>query len=521
MDDDFKVAVLNKAQEIATGEPIATTSQEETSDDSEDRTITPGKGPRKNIYKPSARNKNPSEPQPGDPNLNTSSDEQHSLNGFIEIAACSKYSYQLTNKHPFATLTVFFQKTPSEEVQEFILPPGQVKFFKGLPHKDSWIVAAYLQDDFLGNQIDLKEQINQFGGENATARAITDLIEQFYEKNKPKISFVPKVSSKTGEVMDYVQENDAWQEQLRTFLAESDLNISKANQTKIIKKNEELLTAKALRSVSAYVEKDLYGSANQKLIYPVVKASKNFRSITPFLSLEYAQSITKTGGLNDYWKDQSANRISLSVRLPFEWQLNARKSGSFSAIYLKASYELLSFDWNREHPVLALDPENPLNEPEAVLPEEQFAFQTNQLSGGLAWKLYFPLPIVELEAGTFFSHKTRLLWGEDSGQFPRKIFSPENEIISDLADLNAFRPYFGAKLAIPYYFSGYKFDCDSRLRNVQLFGSFRMYPVNFSPNDNYKVFIRDINSPDLIQAPLQEGNSKWLMQIMVGAALEF
>ncbi len=523
MDEDLKIAVLNKAQEIATGEPITASPQSEpTGDTEETRTITPGKnGPRKNIYKPSARNKPPSEPQPGDPILNASNDEQYSLNGLIEVAACSKYSYQLTNKHPFATLSVFLQKSPGEEVQELILPSGQVKLFKGLPHKDSWIVVAYLQDDFQGDQIDLKEQVNQLAGEEASAHAITNLIEQFYTQFKPTINFAPKVSSKTGEVVDYVQENDSWQDQLKVFLSESDLKISKANQTKVIKKNEQILNSKALRNISTYVEKDLYNPANQKLIYPIIKSSKNFRNITPLLSLEYAQSITKTGGLNEYWKDQSANRISLSARLPFEWQLSTRKSGSFSTIHVKASYELLSFDWNRVHPVLALDPENPLNEPEAVLPEEQFSFQTTQLSAGLAWKLYFPLPIVELEGGAFFSHKTRLLWGEDSGQFPRKIFSPENEIISKLADLNAFRPYIGAKLAIPYYFSGYKFDCDSRLRNVQLFGSFRMYPVNFTSNDKYQIFIRDNNSSDLLKAPLLEGNSKWLMQIMVGAAVEF
>lgn len=118
---------------------------------------------------------------------------------------------------------------------------------------------------------------------------------------------------------------------------------------------------------------------------------------------------------------------------------------------------------------------------------------------------------------------TKLVYygGEDQGQFPRTLFSPENEIISNVADLSSFRPYFGAKVAIPFYFSGYKFDCESSLRNIHLFAGIRMYPIDFTENGNYNLAIRDAADIDFIPIPLQEGKSKFLMHLMIGGGIEF
>ena len=101
------------------------------------------------------------------------------------------------------------------------------------------------------------------------------------------------------------------------------------------------------------------------------------------------------------------------------------------------------------------------------------------------------------------------------------MFSPENEIIPDVVDLSSFRPYFGAKVGLPLYFSGYKFSCNSNLRNIHLFAGLRVFPVNFSMNENYDVFIRDAADIDFIPVPLQDGQSEFLFHLMLGGAFEF
>ena len=537
MDEELKIAVQRKAQEIATGvvltdETIVDNNNPQKGNNSQDpeeerRITNSGKGPRKNIYKQGREERNRAEEvvvdDPSEPKLSTTAEQIFDLNGLIEVDACSKYSYQLKNKHPFATLTVFMQKKPEENTEEIILLPNETKFFRGLPHKHAWIMTTYLKEDFQGDQIELKEQLNLLSGDENKPRAITNLLDQYFTQIKPQIIFAPKFSNKTEDVISYLPENNEWKSSLKNFLSsQKDTKISKANQSKIINQTEQLLSAKALKSVSKRIEKDLEAEDQQKLIYSLIKNSKNFRNITPFLAVEYAQSLSVLGdGINNFWNQQSTNRASIGFRLPFEWQLSKRKSGSYTTIHLKATFESLTLDFNRAFQGYAIDPENVFEEPEAVLPDEQFAIQATQLGAGIAWKFYFPLPIFELEAGAFFSHKTRLLWGQDKGQFPRSVFNPENEIISDLVDLSSFRPYFGAKVAIPYYFSGYKFDCDSRLRNVQLFAAIRMYPVNFTMNNNYKVFIKDAANIDFIPIPLQDGKSKFLMHLMVGGAIEF
>lgn len=523
MDEELAIAVQRKAQEIATGE-VQPTQSEEVQEAEEERKITHTGKPRTNIYKPNKRNPKPENKKddPSEPKLSTTSEQIFDLNGFIEVAACSKYSYQLLNNHPTATLTVYIQRKPELDAEEVLLGPGEGKFFRGLPHKHAWIIATYLKEDFQGDQILLKEELNLLAGEDNSPRVITDLLDQYFQQIKPHIVFAP-VLDNNDEVIGLESENDQWKNSLKEYLsAQTVASINKSNQTKIVELTEALLSAKALRSVSEKVEKTLDSEDDQKLIYPIIKSSKNFRNVTPLLSVEFSQSLSVIGsGINNFWDKPSNSRASISFRLPFEWQLSRRKSGSYSTVHVKASYESLTLDFNRDFQAFAIDPESAFEEPEAVIPDEQFAIQTTQLGAGLAWKLYFPLPIVEIEGGAFFSHKTRLLWGQDRGQFPRSVFSPENEIIPDVVNLSSFRPYFGAKIAVPFYFSGYKFDCDSKLSNVQIFAGFRMYPVNFVENTNYKVFIKDAALIDFIPIPLQEGQSKFLMHLTIGGAVEF
>ncbi len=543
MYEDIKIAVLEKAQELATENSQAVAvAQEPTpetpmvAENTETEVETPQEQPQEirkrpesrpskanvNIYRRPDRKKTKTE-DPSEPKLSTTSEQIFDLNGFLTVDACSKYSYQITNNHPFATLTMVMQDKPEDESDEYILGPGETKFFRGLPDKNAWIKALYERGDFQEDQINVKEELNLIATDVNEPRVVTTLLDQFFTQVKPNIVFAPKFDSDTDEVTSYEPENNIWQEQLRAFLAQQTYTkLTKGEQNKIARETVRLLKVRALRTISEKIEQDLDDESQQKLIYPIIKASSNFRNITPFLAFEYSQSAFLNEGINEYWHQQKANRASISFRLPFEWQLNKRNTGSYSTLNIKASFESLTLDFNQDaFQAYAIDPLGTFLEPEQVLPEDQFSIQATQLSAGLAWKFYFPLPIVEIEGGAFYSHKTRLLWGQDQGQFPRKLFSPENEIISDVANLSSFRPYFGAKIGIPFYLSGYKFDCDSNLRNIHLFAGFRMYPVDFSTNDNYDLFIRDAADIDFIPIPLEDGKSKFLMHLMLGGAIEF
>ena len=547
MYEEIRIAVLKKAQELATenNETLAEVPQQPTPEtpiavaepatkDSElenpieqpqETRKRPPSKPNKanvNIYRRPEPVRTKKE-DPSEPKLSTTAEQIFDLNGFLTVDACSKYSYQVTNNHPFATLTMVMQDKPENESDEYILGPGETKFFRGLPDRNAWIKALYEKGDFQEDQITVKEELNLIASDENKPRVVTTLLDQFFQQVKPNIVFAPKFDSDTDEVTDYVPENNFWQEQLRAFLAQQTYTkLTKGEQNKIARETVKLLKVRALRTISESIEKDLNDESQQKLIYPIIKASKNFRNITPFLAFEYSQSAFLNEGISEYWNQQTANRASISFRLPFEWQLSKRKTGSYSTLNIKASFESLTLDFNQDaFQAYAIDPLGTFLEPEQILPEDQFSIQATQLSAGLAWKFYFPLPIVEIEGGAFYSHKTRLLWGQDQGQFPRKLFSPENEIISDVVDLSSFRPYFGAKIGIPFYLSGYKFDCDSNLRNIHVFAGFRMYPVNFSKNDNYDVFIRDAADIDFIPIPLEDGKSKFLMHLMIGGAIEF
>lgn len=533
MDEELQVAIAQKVKELATAAPITDntptspvkTEVEPTQPVVQDNRKRPDSRPSKanvNIYRRTDPKRTKAE-DPSEPQLSNTDSPLFNLNGFIEIDACSKYSYQLKNIHPYATLTVFMQNKPEQALEEVILSAGETKFFSGLPHKLAWIKATYLKDDFQGDQIDIKENLNLIASDEDKPRIVTTLLDQFFAEVKPSIIFVPKFDEKTDEVVDYMPENNQWQTQLKTYLnQQTTTKLTKGEANKIARETEQLLVVKALRTISEKVERNLESEEEQKLIYPIVKASDNFRSITPLLAFEYSQSAFLKEGVSEYWNEQQAHRASLSFRLPFEWQLNKRKIGSFSTLNVKASFESIRLDFNQnQFNAYAIDPLSAFQEYEQVLPEEQFSIQATQLSAGLSWKFYFPLPIVEIEGGAFFSHQTRLLWGEDQGQFPRTLFSPENEIISNVADLSSFRPYFGAKVAIPFYFSGYKFDCESSLRNIHLFAGIRMYPVDFTENDNYNLAIRDAADIDFIPIPLQEGKSKFLMHLMIGGGVEF
>jgi len=536
MYEDIKVAIFEKAQELATENndpvavvqaptpqtPIVVATTEEQPQATKKR---PNSRPSKanvNIYRRPDRKQTKIE-DPSEPKLSTTSPQLFDLNGFLTVDACSKYSYQVTNSHPFATLTMVMQDKPENETDEHILGPGETKFFRGLPDRNAWIKALYDKGDFQEDQINIKEALNLIATDVNKPRVVTTLLDQFFTQVKPNIVFAPKFDSDTDEVTNFEPENNIWQEQLRTFLAQQTYTkLTKGQQNKIARETVQLLKVKALRTISEKLEKDLDDESQQKLIYPIIKTSPNFKNITPFLAFEYSQSAFLNEGINEYWNQQKAHRASISFRLPFEWQLNKRNTGAYATLNIKASFESLTLDFNQDaFQPYAIDPLGTFLEPEQVLPEDQFAIQTTQLSAGLAWKFYFPLPIVEIEGGAFYSHKTRLLWGQDQGQFPRKLFSPENEIISDVTELSSFRPYFGAKIGIPFYLSGYKFDCDSNLRNIHVFAGFRMYPVNFSKNDNYDLFIRDAADIDFIPIPLEDGQSKFLMHLMLGGAVEF
>ncbi|GEM_PF-4628848 len=534
MDEELKVAILQKAKELATGAPIAdntsstqqpTITEEPTQPVAQDNRKRPDSRPSKanvNIYRRPDPKRTKVE-DPSEPKLSSTSEQLFNLNGFIEVDACSKYSYQLKNIHPYATLTVFMQNKPEQELDEVILGAGETKFFSGLPHKLAWIKATYLKDDFQGDQIDIKENLNLIASDENTPRIVTTLLDQFFAQIKPNIIFVPKFDDRTDEVMDFVPENKVWQAQLNDFLnKQTTAKLTKGEANKIARETEQLLVIRALRTISKKIEQNLESENEQKLIYPIIKASDNFRSVTPLLAFEYSQSAFLKEGVSEFWNQQQAHRASLSFRLPLEWQINKRKTGSFSTLNVKASFESIRLDFNQsQFHAYAIDPLSAFQEYEQVLPEEQFSIQATQLSAGLSWKFYFPLPIVEIEGGAFFSHQTRLLWGEDQGQFPRTLFSPENELISDVVDLSSFRPYFGAKIAIPFYFSGYKFDCESSLRNIHLFAGIRMYPVDFTENTNYNIAIRDAADIDFIPIPLQAGKSKFLMHLMIGGGVEF
>lgn len=532
MDEELLVAIQAKAQEIATEqsappveEPTTPVIPEPKQPIAQDDRKKPASRPSKanvNIYRRPEKNKTKIE-NPSEPKLSPSMGQFYDLNGFIEVDACSKYSYQLKNNHPFATLTVYLQNKPENDPEEVLLTPGETKFFSGLPHKNAWIIATYLKGDFQEDQIIVKEDLNMIATDDTQPRIVTTLLDQFFTEVKPQILFAPKYDDKTDEVTDYVPENNFWQEQLKAYLAQqTTTELTKGEQNKIARETEKLLAVRALRTISESIENNLESEDQQKLIYPIIKASPNFRNATPFLAFEYSQSAFLDEGISTFWNTQQAHRASLSFRLPFEWQLNKRKSGAFSTLNIKASFESLRLNFNQaDFQAYAIDPGNNFPDPEPVLEGDQFAIQATQLSAGLAWKFYFPLPIIEVEGGAFFSHKTRLLWGQDQGQFPRSLFSPENEIITDVADLSSFRPYFGAKIGIPFYLSGYKFDCDSNLRNAHIFAGFRMYPVDFSKNDNYQVFIRDAADIDFIPIPLEDGQSKFLMHLMIGGAVEF
>ena len=541
MDEELQVAIVQKANEIttATEAPIADNStppqqpqqpevtEAPTQPVAQDNRKRPDSRPSKanvNIYRRPDPKRTKVE-DPSEPKLNSTGAQLYNLNGFIEVDACSKYSYQLKNIHPYATLTVFMQNKPEAELDEFILGAGETKFISGLPDKLAWIKATYLRDDFQGDQIDIKENLNLIATDENQPRIVTTLLDQFFAQVKPQIIFVPKYDDKTDEVMDYIPENNVWQAQLRDFLEKQTISkLTKGEANKIARETEQLLVVKALRTISEKVEKNLESDNedDQKLIYPIIKSSDNFRSITPLLAFEYSQSAFLNEGISEFWNQQQAHRASISFRLPFEWQINKRKTGSFSTLNVKASFESIRLDFNQDQfQAFAIDPQGAFQEFEQVLPEEQFSIQATQLSAGLSWKFYFPLPIIEIEGGAFFSHQTRLLWGEDQGQFPRTLFSPENEIISDVVELSSFRPYFGAKIAIPLYFSGYKFDCESSLRNIHLFAGIRMYPIDFTENNNYNVAIRDAADIDFIPIPLQEGQSKFLMHLMIGGGIEF
>lgn len=549
MEEELKIAILKKAREVTTEAPVVDNTtppqqpiitdeptspqppvitEEPTQPVAQNGRKRPASRPSKanvNIYRRPDPKRTKKE-DPSEPKLSSVVEQLYNLNGFIEVDACSKYSYQLKNTHPYATLTVFIQKKPEQALEEVILGTGETKFFSGLPHQLAWIKATYLKDDFQGDQIDIKENLNLITTDENQPRVVTTLLDQFFAEIKPNIVFVPKFDEKTDEVIDYMPENTIWQVQLKDFLGKQTLTkLTKGEANKIARETEQLLVVKALRTISEKVEKNLESEENeedQKLIYPIIKASDNFRSITPLLALEYSQSAFLKEGVSNLWNQQQAHRVSLSFRLPLEWQINKNKTGSFSTLNVKASFESIRLDFNQnQFQAYAIDPKSAFQEFEQVLPEEQFSIQATQLSAGLSWKFYFPLPIVEIEGGAFFSHQTRLLWGEDQGQFPRTLFSPENEIIPSVVDLSSFRPYFGAKIAVPFYFSGYKFDCESSLRNIHLFAGIRMYPVDFTENNHYNVAIRDAADIDFIPIPLQEGKSKFLMHLMIGGGVEF
>ena len=536
MFEEIRVAVLNKAQELATENgtaiatgidtsPVAETPIVAAEEQTQETRKRPESRPNKsnvNIYR-RPDPKRTKEEDPSEPKLSTTSEQIFDLNGFLSVDACSKFSYQITNNHPFATLTMLIQDDPTKESDEYILGPGETKFFKGLPDKNAWVKALYEKGDFQEDQINIKEELNLIATDVDKPRVVTTLLDQFFEQVKPSIVFAPKFNSDTDEVTDYEPENNFWQEQLRAFLAQQTYtSLTKGEQNKIARETVRLLKVRALRTISETVEADLDDEAQQKLIYPLIKGSKNFKNITPLLAFEYSQSAFINEGINEFWNQQRNYRASVSFRLPFEWQLGRRKTGAYSTLNIKASFESLLFDFNQdEFQAYVIDPEGTFLEPEQVLPEEQLSIQTTHLSAGLAWKFYFPVPIVEIEGGAFYSHSTRLLWGTDQGQFPRRLFSPENEIIPDVVDLSSFRPYVGAKIGLPLYLSGYKFDCNSSLRNIHLFAGVRIFPVNFSMNENYDVFIRDAADIDFIPVPLQDGQSEFLFHLMLGGAFEF
>ena len=478
--------------------------------------------PKVNIYRRPEPKRSTAD-DPSEPKLNSLAENLFELNGFIEVDACSKYSYQMTNKHPISSFAVTMQTKPENDPEEIVFLPGETKYFNGLPHRNAWIKASYPIDNFQEDLINQKENINFIIEDDENPRIISTLLDTFFAKERPNIIFSPKFHPKTDEITDFLPEDNTWKKQLSAFLEnQQEITLSKTQRSKIVKETQQLLTIKALRKISEKVENTVDEEDGQMLIYPIIKASKNFKNITPFLAFEYSQSVFLNEGINAYWNKQKAHRASFSFRLPFEWQMSKKKSGTVSTLHLKASFESLTLDFNQDtYQGYAIDPISTSGEPEPVLEGEQFSIQATQLSAGLAWKLYLPLPIIELEGGAFFNNQTRLLWGEDQGQFPRNLFSPENEIITNVVDLSGVRPYFGAKIAVPYYFSGYKFDCDSNLRNVHLFAAMRMYPVDFSQNDNYNLFIEDAEGTGFTKIPLEEGNSKFLLHLMLGAGVEF
>jgi len=461
--------------------------------------------------------------EPGMPILNTSGPQIFDLNGFIRLEVCSKYSYQIINNHPTSTFTVQVKTGEGQEVRQITLSAGEIKRLNGLPHRQAWLLTTYPKENFEDDQIDLKEQLNLVTDSDLRAQTVTDILDKYFTEKKPQITFVSTFDNGTDEITAYEPKSNQWKNSLDNFLSDQqELNLNRLQQNEIISLTEQLLTARALRSVSKKIEEHPNSEDQQKLIYPIIKKSKNFRRVSPRVSLSYSQSLPfLKEGINTYWHQQKNHQVDLSFRLPLEWQFMKRNSAFFSNLHIRASFESLLLDFNRNFEAFAINPESVFEEPELVEPSEQFALQTTQLSTGLVWKFYFPLPIIELEGGTFIRNKTRLLWGEDQGKFPASVFSPKNEIIADITHLSNFRPYFGARVGIPFYFSGYQYDCDSRLRNIHLFAGFRMFPVDFSKNENYSVFIRDPAGIDFIPIPLEDGNNKYLMHFMIGGAAEF
>ena len=117
---------------------------------------------------------------------------------------------------------------------------------------------------------------------------------------------------------------------MKTFLTNQQLTkLTKGEQNKITRETEKLLSIRALRTISEKIELDVDGDNQQKLIYPIIKLSKNFRNITPLVGLTYSQSAFLNEGINEFWNQQKAHRASISFRLPFEWQLSKRRNGPF------------------------------------------------------------------------------------------------------------------------------------------------------------------------------------------------
>jgi hypothetical protein len=411
---------------------------------------------------------------------------------------------------------------PEKEPTYYLLKAGDSKFFDKVPAKQAWYRVTYEEEDFKEDEMNLRDNSFSEEQESIHPQKVSSFLQTFFKTVKPSIIISPKYGLESDEVIDFEFEDDFWKRQLKAYIAQStDADIQSISSAALLDFGEQSLKAKTLRQISKSVEMELEEEDSQKPLLPLIKKSPNYRNISPSFSLSYSQSLPVLGKeVNQYWEHPKKYRISASIRL-IEWPFLKKKTGSVSSLNFKTSYESLVMDFNRTYEAHATDPQAAFEDPEKITETAQFAIQSTQLSAGLAWRFYFPLPILEIEGGTYFSQRSHLLWGEEATSITGNIFSSANKRVADVATLSKFRPYFGAKIAIPYYFSGYKFDCDSRLSNVQVFASLHVFSLDYNPNPAYKVFVKEGSTNNFNPVSLKSNSSKLSLHFMIGAAVEF